>query len=97
MSRFAIVLPLIALLISCAALPMITSPAVADLAPTGKTRAAINFGNPILASKDPVTGEARGRDAGAQYLRNFVATMKSSGFVAEALKRHGIEGVAVAQ
>lgn len=37
------------------------SPApVAELAPTGKLRAAINFGNPILASKDPVTGEARG-------------------------------------
>ena len=34
--------------------------AVADLAPTGKLRAAINFGNPVLASKDPATGEARG-------------------------------------
>ena len=41
-------------------------------------------------------GTPRGRDAGAQYLRDFVATMKSSGFVAEALKRHGIEGAAVA-
>jgi polar amino acid transport system substrate-binding protein len=41
-------------------------------------------------------GTPRGRDAGVQYLRDFVATMKSSGFVAEALKRHGIEGAAVA-
>jgi polar amino acid transport system substrate-binding protein len=41
-------------------------------------------------------GTPRGRDAGARYLRDFVATMKSSGFVAEALKRHGIEGAAVA-
>jgi polar amino acid transport system substrate-binding protein len=41
-------------------------------------------------------GTPRGRDAGGQYLRDFVATMKSSGFVAEALKRHGIEGAAAA-
>ncbi|HEY6864977.1 MAG TPA: ABC transporter substrate-binding protein [Burkholderiales bacterium] len=33
--------------------------AVADLAPTGKLRAAINFGNPVLASKD-AGGEAKG-------------------------------------
>jgi polar amino acid transport system substrate-binding protein len=33
---------------------------VADLAPTGTLRAAINFGNPVLASKDPATGEPRG-------------------------------------
>ncbi|MDW5444446.1 ABC transporter substrate-binding protein [Polaromonas sp. SM01] len=33
---------------------------VAELAPSGKLRAAINFGNPILAVKDPVTGEPRG-------------------------------------
>jgi polar amino acid transport system substrate-binding protein len=32
----------------------------ADLAPNGKLRAAINFGNPILANKDSATGEARG-------------------------------------
>ena len=30
------------------------------MAPSGKLRAAINFGNPILANKDAVTGEARG-------------------------------------
>ena len=34
--------------------------AIADLAPTGKLRAAINFGNPVLATKDPTTGEPRG-------------------------------------
>src|SRR6266566_3898195 len=38
-----------------------TSPAIVkELAPTGKLRAAINFGNPVLAQKDPATGEARG-------------------------------------
>jgi polar amino acid transport system substrate-binding protein len=30
------------------------------LAPKGTLRAAINFGNPVLAQKDPATGEARG-------------------------------------
>jgi polar amino acid transport system substrate-binding protein len=38
----------------------------------------------------------RGRDAGAAYLRGFIEEMKASGFVAQALKRHGIEGAAVA-
>jgi polar amino acid transport system substrate-binding protein len=37
------------------------SPAIVkELAPTGKLRAAINFGNPVLAQKDPATGDARG-------------------------------------
>ena len=31
-----------------------------ELAPTGRIRAAINFGNPVLAQKDAVTGEPRG-------------------------------------
>jgi len=31
-----------------------------DLAPTGKLRAAINFSNPVLAAKDPVTGQPAG-------------------------------------
>lgn len=40
-----------------------TSPsqaARAELAPSGTLRAAINFGNPILATRDGTTGEARG-------------------------------------
>ncbi|HXW24987.1 MAG TPA: ABC transporter substrate-binding protein [Xanthobacteraceae bacterium] len=37
------------------------SPAIVnELAPTGTLRAAINFGNPVLAQKDPATGDARG-------------------------------------
>ena len=36
---------------------------VKELAPTGKLRAAINFGNPVLAQKDPATGEPRGVSA----------------------------------
>jgi len=31
-----------------------------DFAPTGRLRAAINFGNPVLAQRDPTTGEQRG-------------------------------------
>src|SRR6266705_316520 len=37
-----------------------TANAVKELAPSGKLRAAINFGNPVLAQKDPATGEPRG-------------------------------------
>jgi len=37
------------------------TPAVrADLAPTGRVRGAINYGNALLATRDPVTGESRG-------------------------------------
>jgi polar amino acid transport system substrate-binding protein len=41
----------------CASMP--PPEAVKDLAPTGKLRAAINFGNPVLAQRGP-SGEARG-------------------------------------
>jgi polar amino acid transport system substrate-binding protein len=33
---------------------------VTDLAPAGRLRAAINFGNSVLAQKDPASGEPRG-------------------------------------
>ncbi len=38
----------------------ITPAVVADLAPTGKVRAGINYGNFILATKEAATGESRG-------------------------------------
>jgi polar amino acid transport system substrate-binding protein len=42
-------------------MPLDVTPAVrAELAPTGKLRAGINYGNFVLATKDPVTGEPRG-------------------------------------
>jgi len=41
-------------------------------------------------------GMRLGREAGAKYLTAFVEDMKASGFVAEALRRHNIEGAAVA-
>jgi polar amino acid transport system substrate-binding protein len=36
---------------------------VTELAPSGKLRAAINFGNIVLAQKDPASGEPRGVSA----------------------------------
>lgn len=36
---------------------------VTELAPSGRLRAAINFGNPVLAQKDTATGEPRGVSA----------------------------------
>jgi polar amino acid transport system substrate-binding protein len=42
------------------AAPPVTPEVVAQLAPGGKLRAAINFGNPVLATRDATTGEARG-------------------------------------
>jgi polar amino acid transport system substrate-binding protein len=38
----------------------VTPAAVAELTPTGCIRAAINFGNPILAKRDPGTGKPAG-------------------------------------
>ncbi len=36
---------------------------VTDLAPTGRLRVAINFGNPVLAQRDPAGGPPRGVSA----------------------------------
>jgi polar amino acid transport system substrate-binding protein len=41
-------------------------------------------------------GMSRGKDAGAKYLAAFVEEMKATGFVAEALKRHKVEGASIA-
>jgi polar amino acid transport system substrate-binding protein len=66
---------------------------VHDLAPSGSLRVAINFGNPALAQKDPVTGEPRGispelaRELAARLgvPASFVA-FDTAGKVFEALK-----------
>jgi polar amino acid transport system substrate-binding protein len=41
-------------------------------------------------------GVPKGRSAAQAWLSDFIEEMKASGFVADALKRHGIEGAAVA-
>lgn len=41
-------------------------------------------------------GTPRAREAGAAYLREFVADIKASGLVARAIERHAVHGVSVA-
>ncbi len=48
------------LLAACAAAPVAPPQVRADLAPTGKLRAGINYANAIVATRDPATGELRG-------------------------------------
>ena len=60
MDRIAIAAFLAALCVACATEAMAPPAVVADLAPSSRLRAAINFGNPVLASKDSATGEPRG-------------------------------------
>jgi polar amino acid transport system substrate-binding protein len=38
----------------------------------------------------------KGRDGAARYVRDFIEEMKATGFVAQALVRHNVEGAAVA-
>ena len=49
-----------AILLASGAMADLTPAVRADLAPTGKLRAAINYGNFILATKDKATGESKG-------------------------------------
>jgi len=69
------------------------SAAVSDLAPTGKLRAAINFGNPVLAGKDAATGEPCGIsvDLARELARRLDVTIEfvpydAAGKVVEGLK-----------
>src|SRR3979409_1642724 len=66
---------------------------VKDLAPGGKLRAAINFGNSVLAQKDPATGEAKGitRDLARELGRRLgvpveLVTYEAAGKVFDAVK-----------
>lgn len=66
---------------------------IAEFAPTGPLRAAINFGNPILAKRDPRTGQASGvsvdlAQALAQRLNRplRIVTYDSAGQVFTAIK-----------
>jgi polar amino acid transport system substrate-binding protein len=50
--KTVLALSMLGILSACASAPPPPAAAVADLAPAGKLRAAINFGNPVLATKD---------------------------------------------
>jgi polar amino acid transport system substrate-binding protein len=64
-----------------------------DLAPTGVLRAGINFGNPVLAQRDPATGQPRGvsvdlaRELGRQLdVGVELVTFDAAGKLFDALK-----------
>src|SRR3954468_12871851 len=48
------------LLAACTTTPQISPAVRTELAPSGKLRAGINYGNVVLAIKDPATGELKG-------------------------------------
>ena len=79
---------------SCATVPTVPSDARSELTPTGNLRAAINFGNPVLAQKDPETGEPRGvsvdmaRELGRRLgVPVVLVTFDAAGKVFDALKQ----------
>ena len=89
-----------------------TSPAVTDLFVAQKLDVAAGVKQQLEADAKRLPGlrvldgrfmviqqamaTPQGREAGAAYLNQFIEEMKASGYVAQALKRHGIEGAAVA-
>jgi polar amino acid transport system substrate-binding protein len=92
-SKLAVAGSVAALCAACALQPMPPAAAVTDLAPSGSLRAAINFGNPVLASKDPGSGEARGVsvDLARELAKRLgvplrIVTYPSAGQVVEGLK-----------
>ena len=60
MNRIAIAFTCLPFFASCASIPSVPSQVRADIAPTGKLRAGINYGNSVTATRDPATGEFRG-------------------------------------
>lgn len=74
--------------------------ALAGLRPRLVIDAAALQGSRILEGRftaiQQAIGTPRGRDAGAIYLRDFIEYAKASGFVAQAMEKHGVRGVSVA-
>src|SRR2546428_9095581 len=59
--RGLIVAGITLLLVGCAGAPRLPSPQIlTELAPTGKLRTAHIVANPVLATRDPSSGELRG-------------------------------------
>lgn len=65
-----------------------------DLAPRGKLRAAINFGNPILATKNAVTGEPQGLsvDLARELARRLAVPVELVTYTAAGKVVAGIKG-----
>jgi polar amino acid transport system substrate-binding protein len=88
------------LLAACASVPR---EAVTELAPSGTLQVAINIGNPILASQDPVTKQARGvsvdlaRELGKRLeVPVKLVTFASAGQAVEAIRGGKVDIVFVA-
>jgi polar amino acid transport system substrate-binding protein len=80
-------------LCGCATSAGTMRPEAREIAPKGSLRAAINFGNPVLAQKDPGSGEPRGvsvdlaRELGRRLgVPVELVTYESAGKVSEAAK-----------
>jgi polar amino acid transport system substrate-binding protein len=58
--RICVLIMSLSLFVSCVNAPRISQSVRTELVPTGTLRAAINFGNPILATRDPLSGEPKG-------------------------------------
>ena len=93
MFRSAIGAVALGLLASCTSMSDVSTAARSEIAPSGTLRAAINFGNPILAVKDASTGEARGVsvDLSRELARRLgvpveLVTYDAAGKVVEGLK-----------
>ena len=93
MPRIAAVIASFVLLASCATAPEVAPLAKFDLAPSGKLRVGINFGNVLLTGKDPKTGEPRGvavdlaRELGRRLgVPVEIVPFDSAGVMADAVK-----------
>ncbi len=98
--RCSALLGLVALLQACSSTP--PAAAVQALAPQGTLRAAINYGNPILASRD-TAGQPQGVSvdlsrelAGRLGVKLELVTFSSAGQVVEALKADKVDVAFVA-
>jgi polar amino acid transport system substrate-binding protein len=73
--------------------------ALAGVKQTMVTNAGRLPGSRVLDGRFMAIGQAlgipKGRDAGAQYLREFIEDVKASGLVARAIEKAGIRGVSV--
>jgi len=88
----------LAMLASTALAQPVPDAAIADLAPMGKLRAAINFGNAVLATRDPATGEPRGVsvDLARELAKRLgvpieLVLFNAAGKVAEALQANALD------
>jgi polar amino acid transport system substrate-binding protein len=83
-----------AVLASCAMQTPVTSQLRSEMAPKGVLRAGVNFGNPVIAQKDPAGGEPRG--VGPELARELArrlgvgieyVTFDTAGKMADAVKQ----------